>query len=163
MPFPLLGHPGLVNGLIAEDVPEDNGVLINSAWAYPTMLDEMAYVDHTASDFMVLLSYNYAGRRPRAGCRPPACCWATAAVTSSAGRTWSRTTVTSPSGPRRASSRPGRVQSMRRPRRHAAACKGSGLVCKRGGHNNLRVAPGVYRREFARCYYRGATHSGAAP
>jgi len=28
-------------------------------------------------------------------------------------------------------------------------------VCTRGGHRTLEVAPGVYRREFAKCYYRG--------
>ena len=28
----------------------------------------------------------------------------------------------------------------------------TGVVCSRGGHNNVQVAPGVYRREFRACY-----------
>ena len=153
-PFPLLGHPGLVNGLIAEDVPEDNGVLINPAWAYPTMLDEMAYVDHTPSDFMVLLSYNYAGsaaaRRMQAASvllgysRRHIVSWSDLEQDNRDLAIWPEEGIV-PTRPR---------QSMRRPR-GSGCLQGSGLVCKRGGHNNLRVAPGVYRREFARCYYRG--------
>jgi hypothetical protein len=33
---------------------------------------------------------------------------------------------------------------------------GSGSVCASGGHNDVQVAPGVYRREFTACYNRGA-------
>jgi hypothetical protein len=33
---------------------------------------------------------------------------------------------------------------------------GTGVVCSRGGHNNVQVAPGVYRREFRSCYRRQA-------
>ncbi|MGO9889479.1 MAG: hypothetical protein ACLP0L_16430, partial [Solirubrobacteraceae bacterium] len=32
---------------------------------------------------------------------------------------------------------------------------GTGAVCSTGGHNDLQVAPGVYRREFDACYDQG--------
>jgi hypothetical protein len=153
-PFPLLGHPDLVNGLIAEDVPEDNGVLINPKWAYPTMLDEMAYVDHTARDFMVLLSYNYDGsyaaRRMQAasvllGYSPGhTVSWSDLEQDNHDLAIWPEEGIV-PTRPR---------QTMHRPR-GAGCLQGTGQVCTRGGHNTLQVAPGVYRREFAACYYRG--------
>jgi len=153
-PFPLLGHPGLVNGLIAEDVPEDNGVLINPAWAYPTMLDEMAYVDHTRRDFIVLLSYNYDGsaaaRRMQAASvllgysRGHIVSWSDLEQDNRDLAVWPEEGIV-PTRPR---------QSMRRPRGYGCL-QGSGRVCTRGGHRTLEVAPGVYRREFAKCYYRG--------
>ena len=33
---------------------------------------------------------------------------------------------------------------------------GTGSVCSNGGHNDVQVAPGVYRREFGTCYNQGA-------
>jgi hypothetical protein len=154
MPFPLLGHPEPVSGLIAEDVPEDNGLLINSAWAYPTMLDEMAYVGHTAADFMVLLSYNRDGarssRRMQAATvllgysRAHIVSWSDLEQHNRDLAVWPEEGIV-PTRPR---------QTMRTPRGRGCL-QGTGNVCSRGGHNNVQVAPGVYRREFARCYYRG--------
>ena len=139
-PFPLLGHPGLVNGLIAEDVPEDNGVLINPAWAYPTMLDEMAYVDHTPSDFMVLLSYNYDGsaaaRRMQAASvllgysRGHIVSWSDLEQDNRDLAVWPEEGIV-PTRPR---------QSMRRPRGNGCL-QGSGRVCTRGGHTQPRGRP----------------------
>jgi hypothetical protein len=46
------------------------------------------------------------------------------------------------------------VQSMGAP--GGSNClAGTGDVCSTGGHNDLQVAPGVYRREFAACYDQG--------
>jgi hypothetical protein len=46
------------------------------------------------------------------------------------------------------------VQSMGAP--GGSGClAGTGNVCSTGGHNDLQVAPGVYRREFAACYDQG--------
>ena len=38
----------------------------------------------------------------------------------------------------------------------ASGClQGTGAYCASGGHNDIQVAPGVYRREFKQCYNRG--------
>ena len=34
--------------------------------------------------------------------------------------------------------------------------QGQGVICSAGGHNDLQVAAGVYRREFGTCYNQGA-------
>ena len=118
-PFALLDHPGTVNGLIAEGYPMDNGTLVSY---YSSLLDDMAYVDHTADDFIVLLSYDSSGslraRRVQA---------ATVLLGYSPGHTvswsdWSRTATTSRSGPRRGSSRRTRCRRCRS-RAAAAACR----------------------------------------
>jgi hypothetical protein len=36
------------------------------------------------------------------------------------------------------------------------------MVCSGGGHNDVQVAPGVYRREFRTCYDRGTPFGGCA-
>jgi hypothetical protein len=43
------------------------------------------------------------------------------------------------------------VESMGAPRGRGCLA-GKGVVCSRGGHRSLEVAPGVYRREFRSCY-----------
>jgi hypothetical protein len=39
---------------------------------------------------------------------------------------------------------------------------GTGVVCSTGGHNDLQVAPGVYRREFGDCYEQSASVGACA-
>ena len=39
---------------------------------------------------------------------------------------------------------------------------GTGIMCSRGGHNSVQVAPGVYRREFRRCYRRAGSIGACA-
>jgi hypothetical protein len=46
------------------------------------------------------------------------------------------------------------AESMRAPGGRGCLA-GVGVVCSRGGHNDLEVSPGVYRREFRACYSRG--------
>jgi hypothetical protein len=46
------------------------------------------------------------------------------------------------------------VQSMSTPGGNGCLA-GTGTVCSTGGHNDLQVAPGVYRREFGACYNKG--------
>jgi hypothetical protein len=53
------------------------------------------------------------------------------------------------------------LQTMRAPRGRGCLA-GRGKVCRHGGHNNLRVAPGVYRREFSACYLRKAPFGACA-
>jgi hypothetical protein len=149
--IPMLGNPPSVVGAVTEDVPEYNGILTSF---YSTLLDEMAYVDNTANEFAVLLSYDTSGsRRSR---RVQA---ATVLLGYSAGHTvsWSNLNTKSthlaiwpeegivPTDP---------IQSMPPP--GGAGCfAGTGIVCPVGGHTALEVAPGVYRREFGTCYNRG--------
>jgi hypothetical protein len=39
---------------------------------------------------------------------------------------------------------------------------GTGIVCSRGGHRSLEVAPGIYRREFRSCYRDRIRFGGCA-
>lgn len=150
-PFAMLGHPSAVEGLVAESAPEDDGTLTPY---YTTLLDDMAHVDATRRAFIVLLSYDPAGalqsRRVQV---------ATALLGYSGGHivSWSELETDSnrlaiwpeeglvPRDP---------LESMSRPRGHACLT-GQGVVCSRGGHHDLEVARGVFRREFGNCYYRG--------
>jgi hypothetical protein len=53
------------------------------------------------------------------------------------------------------------LESMAAPRGNGCLT-GSGAVCSAGGHNDVQVAPGVYRREFRTCYDHGAAFGGCA-
>ena len=53
------------------------------------------------------------------------------------------------------------IQSMGVPRGRGCLA-GTGVVCSRGGHRSLQVAPGVYRREFRSCYERQIRFGGCA-
>lgn len=156
--FPLLNDPSNVVGLVAESDPISDGTLVSY---YSTLLDDMAYVDHTANDFLVLLSYDQWGwdvaRRIQA---------ATVLLGYSPGHTvsWSELDQHStdlaiwpeegiyPTNP---------VQSMGAPGGRGCLT-GSGHVCSIGGHRSLEVAPGVYRREFQMCYDRGVAFGSCA-
>ncbi|MHB8690634.1 MAG: hypothetical protein ACYDHH_05255 [Solirubrobacteraceae bacterium] len=151
-PFALLDHPGTMNGLIAEGYPMNNGRLGSY---YSSLLDDMAYVDHTANDFMVLLSYDPSGslraRRVQA---------ATVLLGYSPGHTvsWSDLEQNSPNlavWPEEGIVGTDAVQTMGQPGGDGCL-KGQGVICAAGGHNDLQVAAGVYRREFATCYNLGA-------
>jgi hypothetical protein len=154
-PFGLLNHPGTVNGLIAEGAPEDDGTMPATSWEYTTLLDEMAHVDHTSNDFMVLLSYDPSGsltsRRVQA---------ATVLLGYSPGHTvsWSDLEQNSTNlaiWPEEGIYPTDPVQTMSEP--SGAGClTGNGTVCTGGGHTDLQVAPGVFRREFKECYNQGA-------
>jgi hypothetical protein len=153
-PFSLLGNPSTVTGLISEGAPENDGVMPASSWEYTTLLDEMAYIDHTTRDFMVLLPYDTSGslqaRRVQAGTvllgYSPGhiVSWSDLETNSSDLSIWPEEGIV-PTGP---------IQSMGEP--GGAGCfAGTGVVCSTGGHSDLQVAPGVYRREFGACYDRG--------
>jgi len=150
-PFSMLNNPSSVTGLITEGAPEDNGTLTPY---YGSLLDDMAYVDHTTNDFVVLLSYDPSGslqsRRVQA---------ATTLLGYAPGHTvsWSDLETNStnlsvfpeegivPTNP---------IQTMSQPA-GPGCLQGKGNTCSTGGHNNLQVAPGIYRREFGACYDRG--------
>ena len=53
------------------------------------------------------------------------------------------------------------VQSMGAP--GGSGClTGSGQACSTGGHNDVQVAPGIYRREFGACYDHGTLFGACA-
>lgn len=157
----LLDRPAAVRGLIDEGEPENNGRMPNPRWGYPTLLDEMAEVDHTADDFEVLLGYDLAGslqsRRVQA---------TTVLLGYAAGHTvsWSNLERQSKNlavWPEEGIVPGAAVQSMSQP--GGAGClAGSGAVCATGGHNDLEVSPGVYRREFSTCYDEGVSFGPCA-
>jgi hypothetical protein len=143
-----------VGGLVSEGAPESDGTMPASSWEYTTMLDEMAYVDHTANDYMVLLSYDQNGsdssRRVQAasvllGYSPGhIVSWSDLEQNSNNLAVWPEEGLY-PTNP---------VQTMSEP--SGAGClQGTGDQCTSGGHNDLEVAPGVYRREFNDCYNQG--------
>ena len=150
--FALLDHPGSVTGLIAEGAPISDGQLVPY---YATLLDDMAHVDHTHNDFVALLSYDPSGslraRRVQAatvllGYAPGhTVSWSDLEQNSSNLAVWPEEGIV-PTEP---------VQTMAHPA-GAGCLQGKGVICSRGGHKDLQVAPGVYRREFAACYNHGA-------
>jgi hypothetical protein len=147
-------NQGGVQGLLKEGSPEYDGHLDPY---YSTLLDEIAYVDNQPSGFVVPLSYGQAGASYQAqsrrvqeatillGYRPGRLVdWADLEQGSNDLSVWPEEGIY-PTQP---------VQSMAQP--GGSGClAGSGNVCSTGGHNDLQVAPGVYRREFAACYDHG--------
>ena len=140
-----------VHGLISEGAPESNGTLDPY---YSTLLDEIAYVANNTNSFVVPLSYGQSGasyqeqsRRVQEatmllGYKPGHLVdWANLEQDSNHLGVWPEEGIY-PTQP---------LQSMGSP--SGSGClAGSGQVCSTGGHNDLQVAPGVYRREFAACY-----------
>jgi hypothetical protein len=53
------------------------------------------------------------------------------------------------------------IESMRAPGGRGCL-KGTGHVCSTGGHNSIRVARGIFRREFSACYREGAPFGACA-
>jgi hypothetical protein len=150
----MLNRSSRVQGLISEGAPESNGTLDRF---YSTLLDQIAYVANETNSFVVPLSYGQAGasyqqqsRRVQEatillGHSPGHLVdWADLEQGSNHLAVWPEEGIY-PTDP---------LQSMGTP--GGSGClAGSGVVCSTGGHNDLQVAPGVYRREFGACYDRG--------
>jgi hypothetical protein len=158
MPFSMLNNPSSVVGLVAEGSPFSDGVLTNY---YSTLLDQMAYIDGTANDFISLLSYDQTGdqqaRRVQA---------ATILLGYGPGHTVSWSDLETDNGdlavwPEEGVVPTDPIQTMSAP--GGPGClAGQGIVCSTGGHTDLEVAPGVYRREFGACYDQGTAFGGCA-
>ena len=114
----------------------------------------MTYIDHTANDFVALLSYDTSGslraRRVQdatilLGYSPGHTVdWADLETNSNDLAVWPEEAIV-PTDP---------IQTMNTP--GGTGCfSAQGIVYSTGGHNDLEVAPGVYRREFADCYDHG--------
>jgi hypothetical protein len=152
-PFPLLNTSTEVEGLVAEGFPMADGTLTSY---YGSLLDEMAYVDHTAQDFIVLLSYDTSAS-VRARLVQAATellvydgnhlvSWSDLETVNADLSVWPEEGIV-PTEP---------LQSMGTP--SGAGCLAAqGVMCSSGGHNDLQVAPGVYRREFRNCYDQGSS------
>jgi hypothetical protein len=150
-----------VDGWVAEGEPVSNGVLDPY---YSTLLDQMAYVADRTSGFVVLMPYASAGASYQAqsrrvqeatvllGFRPGRVVdWADLETGSRNLAVWPEEGIY-PTAP---------VESMAAPRGRGCLA-GTGVVCSRGGHNSLQVAPGVYRRVFRSCYVRGVRFGSCA-
>jgi len=156
--LPMLNNPSSVVGVITEDAPEYDGTL---TLYFSTLLDEMAYVDHTADDFVVLLSYDASGsltaRRVQAatvmlGYSPGhTVSWSDLDTSSTDLEIWPEEGIL-PTDPLQSMTEPGGADCL----------AGKGVVCPTGGHSGLEVAPGVYRREFGTCYDRGMAFGSCA-
>jgi hypothetical protein len=158
--LPLLNNPASVVGMTAEGSPWSNGNLIPN-WRYENLLDKMAYMDHTANDFQVILSYDSSGslqgRRVQAatdllGYSPGhVVSWSDLEQNNNNLAVWPEEGIY-PTNP---------VQSMGQP--SGTGCfAGTGIECPTGGHNDIQVATGVYRREFGKCYKQGVAFGPCA-
>jgi len=152
---------GNVEGLLAEGCPMTNGSLIAF---YPGILDDMAWVNKNTSGYTVLLSYGAAGAGYLAQSRRMqeatvllayepgrVVSWAELEQGNNALSVWPEEGIY-PTGP---------VQSMGSP--SGSGClAGTGSYCLSGGHNDLQVASGVFRREFNTCYNQGTLFGSCA-
>jgi hypothetical protein len=139
-----------VQGLIKEGSPEYDGVLDPF---YSTLLDEIAYAANDTGGFVVPLSYGAAGASYQAQSRRVV--EATMLLGYSPGHLVDWADLEQGSGdlavwPEEGIYPTEPVESMGAP--GGSGClAGTGTVCSTGGHNDLQVAPGVYRREFGVC------------
>ena len=123
---------------------------------YSSLLDEMAKVDGTTQDFIVLLSYDSSagvqGRLVQAATEllgyagSHIVSWSDLEDSGANLAVWPEEGIV-PTAP---------IQSMTAPT-GVGCLAGQGVTCSNGGHNNLQVAPGVYRREFGDCYDQGSS------
>jgi hypothetical protein len=159
--FDLIDRRHGVDGLITEGEPMQYGAFDPY---YSTLLDQIAYVESRTRGFVVPLSHGTAGAPHLArsrlvqegtvllGYRPGRLVdWADLEQGSPDLSVWPEEGIY-PTGP---------VETMRAPRGRGCLA-GRGDVCTAGGHLSIEVAPGIYRREFRSCYYRGVLFGACA-
>jgi hypothetical protein len=142
-----------VDGWGAEGEPENYGALDPY---YSTLLDQIAYIETRTHGAVVMLSrgdhgaaYEQQSRRVQEATmllgfsQGHLVDWADLEQGNGDLAVWPEEGIY-PTRP---------AQSMRAPRGRGCL-KGTGVACSRGGHNNVQVAPGVYRRVFRNCYVR---------
>ncbi len=141
-----------VQGIMGEGEPVEDGVMDTY---YSTLLDQLAFVDYSHA-FVVLLTRGDAGAAYQAQSRRVqeatmllgfhgnrVVDQADLEVGNSDLAIWPEEGIY-PSDP---------LQTMAAPRGRGCLA-GTGTLCSRGGHNNLQVASGVFRRVFGDCYDR---------
>jgi hypothetical protein len=150
-----------VEGLISEGDPEADGRMTPY---YSTLLDDIAYVANDTDSFVVPLSYAQAGASYQSESRRVQ--EATMLLGYSPGHLVDWADLETGSGnlgvwPEEGIYPTDPVQTMSAP--HGSGClSGNGQVCSGGGHNDLQVASGVYRREFSTCYDQGTSFGECA-
>ncbi|HUC87218.1 MAG TPA: hypothetical protein VMR75_02765, partial [Candidatus Saccharimonadales bacterium] len=176
--FTRLDNAKGVDGLLAEGSPISNNNIGSDPEGYPeyahadkyaTLLDDMSYIDST-SGFMVLLSYDSSGSSTQLASRRMQA--ATDLLGYSPGHivSWSDLEQNNDNlavWPEEGIYPTSPVQTMGAP--SGSGCltgnngnNGFGNVCSSGGHNDLQVATGVYRREFGECYNQGTAFGNCA-
>ena len=155
----MLNRQSGVDGLVAEGEPEDDGTLDPY---YSTLLDEIAYVGNKSNSFVVALPHGAAGAPYQQQSRRVQ--EATILLGYSPGHLVDSASLEDGSDdlavwPEEGIYPTRPVQSMGAPGGEGCLA-GKGTVCSVGGHHNLQVAPGVFRREFRTCY-RGGVRFGA--
>ena len=156
-PFPMLGHSG-IRGLLTEGAPMSDGQLTNF---YSTLLDDIAYIDHTNNDFLVMLSYDNSGSSDARTTQAATdwlgysgdhlVSWADMETNNDDLSIWPEQGIV-PTDPVQTMSAPGGPGCL----------SGNGSLCSSGGAQDLQVAPGVYRREFGQCYNQGTAFGPCA-
>jgi hypothetical protein len=159
--FNLLNRSIGVDGLSSDGLPEVDGVLDRY---YSTLLDQIAYITTRTRGFALLWSSGTAGAAYQEQSRRVQ--EATLLLGYSPGRVVDAAILEE--GSRSLAIWPEEgiyptqpLQSMGAPGGNGCLA-GTGVVCASGGHNDLQVAPGVYRREFAACYDQGGHFGGCA-
>jgi hypothetical protein len=150
----MLNHSTGADGWTVEGEPVDYGVFDPF---YSTLLDQIAYVATRTKGWVAPMSRAAAGAPYQQQSRRVAegtmllgyspghlVDWSNLETGSADLAVWPEEGIY-PTDP---------VESMRAPGGRGCLA-GTGVVCSRGGHNSVRVAPGVYRREFRVCYDRG--------
>jgi hypothetical protein len=159
----MYNNPSSVMGMAAEESPVGSGSLIAN-WRYSQLLDDMAYVDHTTNDFIVLLSEDNQGSTTQNNSRMVQAAtvllgyepthivsWSDLEGNTNNLAVWPEEGIY-PTNP---------VQTMGAP--SGTGCfAGTGAECPTGGHNDIQVATGVYRREFGQCYNQGTAFGPCA-
>jgi len=157
----MLDREAGVDGLIAEGEPENFGTLDPY---YSTLLDQMAYVINRTTAFVVPMSHGNAGAASQQRSRLVQ--EATVLLGFSPGRMvdWADLEIGSlrlAVWPEEGIYPSGAIQSMHAPGGRGCLA-GTGVVCSTGGHINLQVSPGVYRREFRSCSDQGSAFGDCA-
>jgi hypothetical protein len=150
-----------VDAWVAEGEPVNDGKL--DAF-YSTLLDQIAYITNRTSGFVVLMSRENAGSAHELQSRRVQ--EATVLLGFNSGRVvdWADLEQGSPSlavWPEEGIYPTHPIQSLAAPRGRGCLA-GTGVVCSRGGHNSVQVAPGVYRRVFRQCFNRGRRFGACA-
>lgn len=159
--FGMLNPATGVDGIAGDGIPENNGTLDPY---YSTLLDQISYTATRTHAFLLLESHGPAGAPYELQSRRVQ--EATMLLGFSPGHLVDRANLevgssSLPVWPEQGIYPTHPLQSMRAPRGRGCLA-GTGMMCALGGHHDLQVAPGVYRRVFARCYQAGASFGPCA-
>jgi hypothetical protein len=149
-PFSMINDNQGVEGFVVEGAPWSGGITSY----YSNLLDQIAYIDSTQNDFITMLSYDTTGSSQSRLVQE-----ATELLGYSGNHLVDWNDLEKNSGnlavyPEEGIVPTNPVQTMAAP--GGSGClAGNGATCSTGGHNNIQVASGIYRREFANCYNQG--------